>query len=132
MSGAETMAGLYAAFARGDIEAVLGAMDPEVHWYEAEGNPYMPSGDPWIGPNEVLNQLFVRLGDDWEEFHVNPISYHEAGDVVVVEAWYNGKHARTGKALDSQVCHVWTLRDGKIAKFQQYVDTAQLQDVMGA
>jgi len=27
---------------------------------------------------------------------------------------------------------VWTLSQGKVTSFQQYVDTAQLQDVMGA
>jgi ketosteroid isomerase-like protein len=25
--------------------------------------------------------------------------------------------------------HVWKIRDGKVVSFQQYVDTAQLQDV---
>lgn len=132
MSGKETIAALYDAFARGDIEAVLGGMDSDVHWYEAEGNPYMPSGEPWVGPDEILNNLFVRLGDDWDEFQVHPRASHDAGDVVVVEARYVGRHAETQKSLDCQVCHVWTLKNGKVAKFQQYVDTAQLQDVMGA
>jgi ketosteroid isomerase-like protein len=36
-----------------------------------------------------------------------------------------------GRSLDAQACHVWKLRDGKIVSFQQYADTAQLQDVMG-
>jgi ketosteroid isomerase-like protein len=27
---------------------------------------------------------------------------------------------------------VWKVRDGKLASFQQFVDTAQLQDVAGA
>jgi len=130
MSGTEIMTGLYEAFGRGDVEAVLGAMDPQIHWYEAESNPYMPSGEPWIGPDAVLNNLFMRLGDDWDGFTVTPSAFHDAGDVVVVEARYTGRNNGTGKPLDAQVCHVWTLKDGKITKFQQYVDTAKLQDVM--
>jgi ketosteroid isomerase-like protein len=31
-----------------------------------------------------------------------------------------------------QVCHVLKFRDGKVTSFQQFVDTAQLQDVQGA
>jgi len=50
---------------------------------------------------------------------------------VVVEARYTGAHNETGKSLDAQVCHVWRVRDGKITSFQLFVDTAQLQDVMG-
>lgn len=50
---------------------------------------------------------------------------------VVVEARYTGTFKETGKELDAQVCHIWKIRDGKVASFQQYVDTAQLQDVEG-
>ena len=49
-----------------------------------------------------------------------------------MEARYSGTHKATGKKMNPQVCHVWTVLHGKLAKFQQYVDTAQLQDVMGA
>jgi ketosteroid isomerase-like protein len=30
------------------------------------------------------------------------------------------------------VCHVFDIKDGKVTRFQQYVDTAKLQNVMGA
>lgn len=132
MSGAERIADLYAAFGRGDVPAVLGAMDPAIHWHEAEGNPYMPSGEAWIGPDAVVENLFVRLGEDWDGFAVHPASFHDAGDSVVVEGRYTGEHKGSGRSLDTQFCHVWSLKDGKITKFQQYVDTAKLQDVMGA
>ncbi len=131
MSGADFIAGVYDAFGRGDIPAVLGAMDPAIHWHEAEGNPYMPSGEAWVGRDAIMNNLFAKLGDDWDGFTVHPGAFHEAGDVVVVELRYTATHNGTGKPLDAQVCHVWTLKDGKITKFQQYVDTAKLQDVMG-
>lgn len=132
MNGVEIVSGLYEAFGRGDVPTVLGGMDPGIRWHEAEGNPYMPSGEALVGPDAILNNLFVRLGEDWDGFAVHPNSFHDAGDVVVVEARYSGRHNGTGQELDAQVCHVWTLKDGKIARFQQYVDTAKLQDVMGA
>jgi ketosteroid isomerase-like protein len=107
-------------------------MHPEIRWHEAEGNPYQPSGEPWVGPDAILNNLFVKLAEEWDGFTVHPQSYHEAGEVVVVEARYTGTYKATGKPMDAQVCHVWTLKDGKAAKFQQYVDTAKMKDVMGA
>ena len=132
MSGSEMMAGVYDAFGRGDVPAVLGAMDPGIRWHEAEGNPYMPSGEAFVGPQAIVDNLFVKLGEEWDGFTVTPGSYHDAGDVVTVEGRYTGVHKETGKALDAQFCHIWTLKDGKIAVFQQYVDTAQLQGIMGA
>jgi len=117
---------VYAKFGAGDIPAVLAMFDPSIEWREAEGNPYQPTGEPWNGPQAVLENPFVRLGSEWDRFTVTPQRFHDAGESVVVEGRY------TGKELDARVCHVWTLREGKLARFQQYVDTAQLCAVMGA
>jgi ketosteroid isomerase-like protein len=131
MRNVEHVRGLYAAFADGDVERVLGAMDPQIEWREAEGNPYEPSGAAWIGSDAVVQNLLVPLGAEWDEFTAHPKEFHDAGDTVVVEARYTGTHKETGKSLDAQVCHIWRVSDGKLTSFQQFVDTAQLQDVMG-
>ena len=123
---------LYDAFGRGEIPTVLGAMSPDIRWSQAEGNPYRPSGEAWVGPDTVLNNLFMRLGAEWDGFSVHPKSFYGAGKNVIVEARYSGKYKATGKSIDAQVCHIWDVKDGKITRFQQYVDTAQVQDVMGA
>jgi len=123
---------LYDAFGRGDIPAVLGAMSPDIHWYQAESNPYNPSGEAWVGPDAVLNNLFMKLGAEWEAFSVDLKSLHGAGDSVIVEGRYHGTYRSTGKTLDAQVCHVWDVKDGKVTRFQQYVDTTKLNDVMGS
>ena len=132
MGNVEQISEMYGAFARGDLDAILGAMDPNIEWREAEGNPYEPTGNAWIGPDAIVQNLFVKLATEWDGFSVNPKEFHDAGDTVVVEARYTGTHKQTGKNLDAQVCHVFRLRDGKVTSFQQFVDTAQLQDVMGA
>ena len=132
MDNVSLLKSLYDAFGRGDIPAVLGSMSPEIKWFEAESNPYMPSGKAWTGPEAVLNNLFIRLGAEWDGFAVHPKSFHNAGNSVIVEARYSGTYRATGQSMDTQVCHVWDIKDGKLTRFQQYVDTAKLQDVMGA
>jgi len=131
MSSADLIASLYDAFGRGDLPAVLSLLDPEVRWHEAEGSPYQPTGEGWVGPDAVVKNLFAKMGDDWTEFAVHPSVFHDTGGVVTVEGRYAAEHSGTGRTLNCQVCHVWTVQDGKITKFQQYVDTAQMQDVMG-
>jgi uncharacterized protein len=123
---------LYDAFGRGDIPSVLGALSPDIKWYQAEGNPYMPSGEAWVGPDAILSNLFMKLGTEWDGFSVHPASFHGATDSVIVEGRYTGTYKPTGKSMDVQVCHIWDVKDGKMTRFQQYVDTAKLQDVMGA
>jgi len=123
---------LYDAFGRGEIPTVLGGMSPDIHWYLAESNPYMPSGKAMVGPEVILNDLFMKLGTEWDGFSVHPRSFYDAGHSVIVEARYGGKYKATGKSMDTQVCHVWDFKDGKVTRFQQYADTAKLQDVMRA
>ena len=132
MSGVDLLKGLYDAFGSGDVPGVLGSMDSEIHWHEAEGNPYMPSGEPWVGPDAIVENLFTKLATEWDAFTVHPQTFHDAGDRVIVECRYTGTFKETGKSIDAQVCHVWTVKDGKVTKFQQYADTAKLQDAMGS
>ena len=132
MRNVELLRHLYDAFGQGDIPTVLSMMSADIHWYEAESNPYMPSGEAWIGPDAVLNNLFTRIGAEWDGFAVQVKTLYGAGDTVVAETRYTGTYKPTGKQLDCQACHVWDVKDGKVTRFQQYVDTAKLQDVVGA
>ena len=131
MDNVRLMKGLYEAFGRGDVPDVIGAMSPGIRWHQAEGNPYNPSGQPWVGPDAVMNNLFMRLGSEWDAFTVHPRAFHGAGDSVIVEGRYTGAFKPTGKSMDTQFCHVWDIKDGKVTRFQQYMDTAKARDVMG-
>ncbi len=48
---------------------------------------------------------------------------------MVVEARYTGLYKATSKRFNAQVCHVWDVQNGQITRFQQYLDTMQMNDV---
>jgi uncharacterized protein len=77
----------------------------------------------------MQRNFFVRAGQDWDRFSISRRAFHVDGDTVVVEGRYGGVYKATGKSLDAQFCHVWKLSDGKVKSFQQYLDTAQLEEV---
>ena len=119
---------LYKAFAKGDIPAVLGAMDAKIVWNEAESNA-LADGNPYIGPDAVLNGVFVRLGGQHEYFKLENVQLHGMdNNQVLATLRYDAKFKESGKAYNAQVAHLWTLKDGKIIGFQQYVDTKKLAD----
>ena len=130
MSNVKLAKDLYAGFARGDIPAVLAGFHPQIEWREAEGNPYQPDGAAWVGPQAVLEKLFMSLGSEWEGFTVHVRTLHDAGEHVVMEGRYTGTYKPSRKSVDAQVCDVLRFRDGKLLSFQQYVDMAQMQTVM--
>lgn len=122
----KTVRGLYEAFGRGDIPTVLGALDPNVQWLEAENFIYADK-NPYVGPNAVLEGVFMRIGGEWDGFNVAPHELHDAGETVIAEGHYSGKYKKNGQNVQAQFAHFFSFRDGKIVKFQQYTDTAQFQ-----
>ena len=126
----KTIEGMYEAFGRGDIPFVIGALDPDVEWWEAENFIYADS-NPYIGPQAVLEGVFARIGAEWEWFTVTPIEVLDAGDSVVGRGHYAGKFRQTGREVKAQFAHVFSFRNGKVVKFQQYTDTAQFKAAVG-
>ncbi len=122
---------IYAAFAAGDVPGVLSRMSPDIVWNEAENFPYA-DGNPYVGPQAVLEGVFARIGAEWDGFEAAPDELLDAGDAVVALGRYRGIFKATGKRLDAQFAHVWRVADGKAAAFQQYTDTLQAARVTGA
>jgi uncharacterized protein len=120
---------LYKAFATGDMPTVLGSMDPKIEWNEAESNS-LADGNPYIGPNAVLEGVFARVGANHEYFGLQDIKiYGMSGNMVLATLRYDAKVKATGKSYNAQAAHLWMLNDeGKITAFQQYVDTKKLAD----
>ena len=117
---------MYAAFGRGDVPSVLAVLDPQIEWLEAENFIYADR-NPYIGPNAVLEGVFMRLATEWDGFTVSPEEILDAGEIVVARGYYSGTYKKTGKQVRAQLAHFLTLRDGKVIKFQQYTDTAQFE-----
>jgi ketosteroid isomerase-like protein len=126
----EIVAGMYDAFTQGDIAAVLQRLDANVEWHSAEHDPYDPGG-PFVGPDAVLEGVFMRLAADWDDFGVTPFVFHSCGEVVIVEGRLTGRHRATGRELDAEFCHVFTLAGGPVVSVRAYEDTAQLRAVAG-
>lgn len=125
----EVVQGIYGAFSRGDIGAVVAAMTPDMVWNEAENFPYADR-NPYVGPEAIVQGVFMRLGADWEGFAVAIDDFLDAGDRVVVVGRYKATYRRTGKAVDAKIAHVWTVENGKVVRFQQYADTLQVSRAM--
>jgi len=45
---------------------------------------------------------------------------------------YTGTGKVSGKALDVPAVHGWDIRDGKLARFRQFIDTVRLAEVVPA
>lgn len=126
-ANSEIVRGIYAAFGRGDIPAVMQVLAPDVRWTEAEGFPH---GGTYTGPDAVLQNVIMNLGTEWETFAVSPEQFVAEGDIVVSLGLYSGTYKLTGKRFTAPFAHVWTIRSGKVVRFRQHTDTALVQEAL--
>lgn len=120
----------YDYLGKGDVPAVLGLLDPQVKWTEAEGFPYY-SGT-WTGPDAVLDNLLKRLAADWDDFAAVARDYLIEGSRIVSFGAYSGTYKKTGKSMRAEFAHVWTVDGGKITSFLMFTDTAKILEALEA
>lgn len=124
----DTVRAFYDALGRGDVPAVLGLLDERIEWTEAERFPYY-SGT-WYGPDAVVKNLLVPLTNDWEGFCAHADDFLAAGERVVTLGTYRGKYRKTGRSMAAAFAHVWTVRSGKLSRFQMHTDTAKVLETL--
>jgi hypothetical protein len=76
----ELIESLYGSFAVGDVPAVLGALADDIRWTEAEG---FPLAGTYVGPQAVLEGVFMRLGEIGDHYTVVPEHHVADGDTVM-------------------------------------------------
>ena len=117
--------GLYASFAAGDVEGVVAAFADNIEWTEADG---FPLAGTYTGPQAVVENVFMRLGEFSDNWGVTVNRYIADGDTVVADGLYTWNHKESGAPCEVRMAHVWTLVDGKVVSFLQHVDTARVRE----
>src|SRR5690349_8238664 len=117
-----TIAGMYEAFGRGDVPHVLAQMALDVEWIETEAES-IPTHGTFASPQEVLESVFAKVPEYFEQFELHPELWVEAGDDVVVTGRVVAR-TRTGRKLDAPYAHVFSFRDSKVSRNDNFHDTA--------
>ena len=124
MSNARDIVGsFYQKLSTGDAPGALGLMAPDIEWttmwhYKIDGR----------GPEKVAEGLFKPLMAEWSSFSLVPTEFITQGETVVSLGDFTGVHGATGKTSHARYAHVWTVRDGKISTFRQYIDTLAIAE----
>jgi len=108
----------YDKLAAGDAHGALGLMAPDIEWitmwhYRVDGR----------GPERVAEGLFKPLMAEWSSFALVPTEFIAEGHTVVSLGDFTGVHGATGKKAEARYAHVWTVKNDKITRFRQYIDT---------
>lgn len=114
--------GLYDAFSRGDIGAVLNSLDPRADLI-FEGPKTIPWAGNWHGRGG-WSKFFEALGGAVDEIIVKMDPFAAQDDKVVAAGRYQARVKLTGKRIDSPLVHLWTIENGLVVRCQELTDTA--------
>jgi ketosteroid isomerase-like protein len=128
----QKMRDMYAAYGRGEINTILQNVTEDCDW----GTDSVIGGEvPWYS----LRRGVAGVGDFFStldrEVHFRkfvPTSFAAAGDQVFISLEYEYEFRKNGKSAGTAAVHQYTMRDGKVAKFRAFEDTAAVRDAYGA
>lgn len=116
-----------AALEAGDVEGWMAIYAPEaVHEFPfaLEGAPRELVGHDAIAAYMSRLPSIIRFGT------LSNVRVREAGDELIIEA--TGHHRRITDDTAKELGYVWfiTLRDGKVARFRDYMNSLQLLKIV--
>jgi uncharacterized protein len=119
--------GLYAAFGKGDIATLIAGLAADVDWSVNGRRKDYPLLGSWNGQSDV-QKFFQGVAEHEEATEFSPREFFAAEDRVFVLGYYAWKIRKTGRAVASDWVHIFTIRNGKVAKFREFNDTAQFAE----
>jgi ketosteroid isomerase-like protein len=116
----ELIRGTYEGSSEDNGRNLLAVLSPDVEWTEAEGFPYAGT---YVGPEALIDGVFRRLGSEWTGYRAEVHTYLADGDRVAAFGIYSGTYNATGKSMTAPFAHLYQIKDGKVIRMTQYVDT---------
>jgi ketosteroid isomerase-like protein len=113
----------FAAIGGGDKQRVLSLVAEDIEWIiPGEDWPLAGTHRGHAGLTDVLQKAFEEI----EMTHPAPSEFVAQGDRVLVVGFATGKIKATKKAFKDDWVFSITVRDGKLTRIQEYIDTQAL------
>ena len=112
----------YNCFKIGNIPALLELLSEDVTWQLPD-----MAGIPFAGKRtgrDGVGEFFASLAANQDAIRFEPREFVAQGNKVVSLGEYEWRVKATDRQVASEFAHVFTIRNGKIVDFQEYMDTA--------
>ena len=114
----------YELFKAGDIEGIVQLCTDDIEWNGIDSDD-VPFGGRFTGKSGVAD-FFSKLHEAMEFERFAPETFTADGDRVAVSGVSKAIVRTTGLPLENRWMHVFTVKDGKILRFEQYDDSAAI------
>jgi uncharacterized protein len=123
----ETLRLGYEAFSRGDWEAAFRAAHPDVELKTADRvtNPGTYRG------REDIKRFFEDQLEPFEEVMAEPQEFFDRGDQIVVFVRMRFRPRGSSALVENRIGHLWTMRDGKVVRFEVFPEREKALEAVG-
>jgi ketosteroid isomerase-like protein len=105
------------------MATIAEVMADDIEWVIPGHPDDNPDAGTFKGKEAVLG-WFGGLGSNLEFTTFEPREFIAQNEKVVSLVYAEATVRKTGRVVVNHEAHVWTFRDGKVARFQIYFDTA--------
>ena len=114
----------YAAFGRGDVNGILALVDDNVEWEGVKGTEGVAPHAGLRRGKAAVREFFAIVGSTLDFQAFEPKDFVAQGDTVVALGSYKATIKTTKRSMGSDWAMVFTFRNGKIARFREFTDSA--------
>ena len=100
-----------------DVDEALMYADPGIVWNPIEESPTQG--------HDAVRASLARWKGEWDDYRLMPEEFVERGDRVVVTVRLGGRGRGSGVEIDARFYDVYTLRDGKIVRMDQFTERSE-------
>lgn len=116
---------LYAAFERGDMAALERLIAPDATWTYYGPPSVLPFGGTRRGPEGVAD-FFAKVDETLADPVAGQREFLVDGDTVVVPGFEESTVKATGIRYHADNVHIFKIRDGKIVRFEEFIDSGKV------
>ena len=98
-------------------------VDPAIVW-----NPTEQGATRGI---EALVETMTAWESTWDEYSVTPEGFEDMGDRVVATLDFHGRGRGSGVEIKARFYEVYTVRDGKIVRMDEFLDRSEALEAAG-
>jgi ketosteroid isomerase-like protein len=106
-----------------DLDAALMHADPDIVW-----NPVEESS---AQGHDAVRASTARWKSEWDDYELIPEEFADIGDRVVVTVRFRARGRGSGIEVDARLYDLFTLRDGKIVRMDQFAEQSEALEAVG-
>jgi ketosteroid isomerase-like protein len=99
------------------VDEALKYADPDVVWNPIE--------ELATQGHDAVRASLARWKGEWDDYKLMPEEFLDMGDRVVVTVRLQGRGRGSGVQIDARFYDVYTLRDGKIIRMDQFTERSE-------